>query len=163
MISRMVNPFQKVFNLLCPDLSEETLLMVVIALQKGLPRWCSGKESTCQYRRYMRQGFDPWVRKIRGEENGYPLQYACLENFLNRGAWQAIVHVFTKSQTQLSDWADTQPYKTCFLKCKTWKLKLLLGPWLQNESCVRTHENNINLIVHLHQSFWVAKGIVSEQ
>ena len=29
-----------------------------------LPRWCSGKESICQYRRCKRQGFDPWVRKI---------------------------------------------------------------------------------------------------
>ena len=30
----------------------------------GLPRWCSDKESTCQYRRLKRCGFDPWVRKI---------------------------------------------------------------------------------------------------
>jgi hypothetical protein len=33
MASRMVNPFQKVFNLLCPDLSEESLSMAAIALQ----------------------------------------------------------------------------------------------------------------------------------
>ena len=30
----------------------------------GLPVWCSGKESTSQYRRRERRGFDPWVRKI---------------------------------------------------------------------------------------------------
>ena len=30
----------------------------------GLPRWCSGKESTCQCRRHKRGGFDPWVGKI---------------------------------------------------------------------------------------------------
>ena len=29
-----------------------------------LPRWISGKEFTCQYRRLGRSGFDPWVRKI---------------------------------------------------------------------------------------------------
>ena len=29
-----------------------------------LPTWCSGKEPTCQCRRYKRQGFDSWVRKI---------------------------------------------------------------------------------------------------
>ena len=31
---------------------------------RGLPRWDSGKESTCQCRRHERHGFDPWVRKI---------------------------------------------------------------------------------------------------
>jgi len=38
-----------------------------------------------------------------GEENGNPLQYPCLENFMDRGAWWAAVHVFTKSRAQLSD------------------------------------------------------------
>ena len=38
-----------------------------------------------------------------GEGNGYPLQYFCLENFMDRGAWWAIVHRVTKSQTRLSD------------------------------------------------------------
>ena len=37
-----------------------------------------------------------------GEENGYPLQYCCLENPTDRGAWRATVHGLTKSQTQLS-------------------------------------------------------------
>ena len=35
--------------------------------------------------------------------NGYPLQYSCLENFKDRGAWLAGVYGVTKSQTQLSD------------------------------------------------------------
>ena len=30
--------------------------------------------------------FDPWVEKIPGEGNGYPLQYSCLENPMDRGA-----------------------------------------------------------------------------
>ena len=34
-----------------------------------------------------------------GEGNGYPLQYSCLENSMDRGAWQATVHGVTKSQT----------------------------------------------------------------
>ena len=38
-----------------------------------------------------------------GEGNGNPLQYSCLENSMDRGAWWAIVHEVTKSQTQLSD------------------------------------------------------------
>ena len=38
-----------------------------------------------------------------GEGNGNPLQYSCLENLMDRGAWWATVHRVTKSQTRLSD------------------------------------------------------------
>ena len=38
-----------------------------------------------------------------GEGNGTPLQYFCLENPMDRGAWWAAVHGVAKSQTQLSD------------------------------------------------------------
>ena len=39
--------------------------------------------------------------KIPGEENGYPLQYSCLENSMGRGAWWATVHGVAKSWTPL--------------------------------------------------------------
>jgi len=38
-----------------------------------------------------------------GEGNGYPLQYSCLENPMDRGAWQATVHGVAKSPTGLTD------------------------------------------------------------
>ena len=38
-----------------------------------------------------------------GEGNGYPLQYSCLENSVNREAWEATVHGTAKSQTRVSD------------------------------------------------------------
>ena len=38
-----------------------------------------------------------------GEGNGNPLQYSCLENPMDRGAWWAIVHGGHKESTQLSD------------------------------------------------------------
>ena len=38
----------------------------------------------------------------RGGRNGNPLQYSCLENCMDRGAWQAIVHEVAKSWTQVS-------------------------------------------------------------
>ena len=50
-------------------------------------RWLSGKESAHQCRRHS-----PWVRKIPGEGNGNPLQYSCLENPMDGGAWWATVH-----------------------------------------------------------------------
>ena len=42
-----------------------------------------------------------------GEGNGTPLQYSCLENPMDRGAWWAAVHGVAKSQTQLSDFPFT--------------------------------------------------------
>ena len=50
----------------------------------------------------QRCGFDPWVGKIPGEGHGNPLQYSCLENPTDRGAWRAAVHGVTKSWTRLS-------------------------------------------------------------
>ena len=41
-----------------------------------------------------RPRFDPWVGKIPGEGNGYPLQYSCLEDSMDRGSWWATVHGF---------------------------------------------------------------------
>ena len=43
---------------------------------------------------------------IFGEGNGTPLQYSCLENPVDGGAWWAAVHGVTKSQTQLSDFTS---------------------------------------------------------
>ena len=48
-----------------------------------------------------RPGFDPCVGKISGEENGYPLQYSCLENPMDKGVWWATVHGVAKNQTWL--------------------------------------------------------------
>ena len=64
----------------------------------GLSRWLSGKESTCQFRR---SEFDPWVRKICREGNGYLFQYSCLENPMDGGAYRAAIHWVTDSWTQL--------------------------------------------------------------
>ena len=38
-----------------------------------------------------------------GEGNGNPLQYSCLENPMDGGAWRATVHGVTKSRTRLND------------------------------------------------------------
>ena len=46
------------------------------------------------------------VKKSDGEGNGTPLQYSCLENPMDGGAWWAIVHGVAKSQTWLSNWTE---------------------------------------------------------
>ena len=45
-----------------------------------------GKESACEVGDL---GSIPESERFRGEGNGYPLQYSCLENSMDRGAWQA--------------------------------------------------------------------------
>ena len=46
-------------------------------------------------------GFIPGSGRSPGEGNGNPFQYSCLKNATDRGAWWAIVHGVTKSQTGL--------------------------------------------------------------
>ena len=65
----------------------------------GFPGGSSGKEPACQCRRHKRSGLDPWIGRSPGGGNGNPLQYSCLENPMDRGAWWAIVHRISKSWT----------------------------------------------------------------
>ena len=52
------------------------------------------------------QGSIPGSGRSPGEGNGNPLQYSCLENSMDGGAWQATVHGVTKNQTRLSNFAS---------------------------------------------------------
>ena len=54
-----------------------------------LPRWHSGKEPISQA---GDAGLIPRSGRSPGEGNGDPLQYSCLENPMDRGAWQATGH-----------------------------------------------------------------------
>ena len=56
-------------------------------------------------------GSIPGLGISRGEGNGNPLQYACLENSMDGGAWWATVHGVAKSQTRLSNFTFTLNYK----------------------------------------------------
>ena len=56
----------------------------------------------CQPMQETSVRFRGWEYHL-GNWNGNPFQYSCLENSMDRGAWQATVHGVTKSQTQLSD------------------------------------------------------------
>ena len=58
----------------------------------GLPWWFSGKNSV----NAGDVGLIPGLRRSLGEGDGNPLQYSCLKNPMDRGAWQATVHGITK-------------------------------------------------------------------
>ena len=47
-------------------------------------------------------GYIPGSERAHGRGHGNPLQYICLGNSIDRGAWWATVHRVTKSQTQLN-------------------------------------------------------------
>jgi hypothetical protein len=66
----------------------------------GFPGDASGKESASSV---GDPGLISGRKRSPGEENSYPLQYSCLENPMDRGAWWATVHGVTESWTQLSD------------------------------------------------------------
>ena len=62
----------------------------------GTPFGSDGRESACTAGDL---GYIPGWGRSPGEGNGYPLQYSCLENPMDRGAWWATVHGVTKSGT----------------------------------------------------------------
>ena len=55
----------------------------------GFPGGSDGKESACNS---GDAGLIPGSGRSPGEENGYSLQYSCLEKAMDRGAWWALVH-----------------------------------------------------------------------
>ena len=76
----------------------------------GFPDDSDGKESACNAGDL---GLIPRLESAPGEGNGYPLQYSCLENSMDRGAWCATVHVYTASNDFFS------PTRVNTLKNKT--------------------------------------------
>ena len=66
----------------------------------GFPGGSDGKESACNVGNL---GSILGLGRSPGGRHGNPLQYSCLENPMDRGAWWATVHGVTNSQTRLSD------------------------------------------------------------
>ena len=67
---------------------------------RGFPGGSDGKASACNA---GDPGLIPGSGRSPGEGNGNPLQYSCLENSMDEGAWWATVHGVTKSRTRLSN------------------------------------------------------------
>ena len=75
----------------------------------GFPGSSEGKVSDCNA---GDPGSIPGVGISPGGRNGSPLQYSCLENSMDRGAWWATVHGVAKSWTRLSYFIS--PNKPCY-------------------------------------------------
>ena len=66
----------------------------VVAVVKNAPANAGDLRDACSI---------PGLGRLPGEGHGNPLQCSCLENPMDRGAWQATIHRVAKSWTQLSD------------------------------------------------------------
>ena len=77
---------------------------------EGFPGDSDGKESTCNAGDL---GLVPVSGRSPGERNIYPLQYSCLENPMDGGAWWAAVHGVSKSRTRLSDFTSLPFQYSC--------------------------------------------------
>ena len=64
-----------------------------------LPRCLSSKEFACSAEDSGDAGSVPGLERSPGGGHGYPLQYSCLENPMDRGAWRATVQGVAKTQT----------------------------------------------------------------
>ena len=89
----------------------------LIPIAWPLPYRLSGKEPTCQAA--INPGSIHGSGRSPGEGNGNPLQYSCLENPRDRGAWHDTVHRVSMSQTRLGDQTATKPYFSAWCKVKT--------------------------------------------
>ena len=65
----------------------------------GFPHGSDSKESACNAGDAGDMGWIPELGGSLGVGNGNPLQYSCLENPMDRGAWRTILHRVAKSQT----------------------------------------------------------------
>ena len=83
----------------CGGAQMDDFLWLSPSQPKGLPRRLSGKKNPPANAGDL--GSIPGLGRSSGEGNGNPLQYSCLENSMERGAWRAAVHRVVKSQIQL--------------------------------------------------------------
>ena len=98
-----------IFEVICqlPCLKFPALILSTTLLPQiyilGFPGGSGGKEFACNL---GDPGLIPGLGRYHAEGHGDPLQHSRLENFMDKGAWWAIVHGVTKSRTQLSNFTS---------------------------------------------------------
>ena len=85
----------------CISARQQKVFWTVLMKIKWQQNWVAGERWRKDIGGRMEGNYE---QRSPGESKGYPLQYSCLENSMDRGAYWAIVHGVTKSWTQLSDW-----------------------------------------------------------
>ena len=80
-------------------LSKDSLVAFRLICFRGSPGGASGKEPACQCRRCETAVSIAGMGRTPEVGHGNSLQYSCLENPMDRGAWQTTVYKVTQSQT----------------------------------------------------------------
>ena len=70
--------------------------MTTVILPEGFPGGSVGKESICNAGDLRDMDLIPGSRRSPGGGHGNPFQFSCLENSMDRGAWQTTVHGVTE-------------------------------------------------------------------
>ena len=105
----------------------------------GFPGGTSGKENTCQCRRQMRLGLDPWVRKISLEkEVATHSSILAWRIPMDRVDWAGIVHGLDKSHTQVGNWTTTRQIYNKYMLSK-WINKHFINIYLYRNKDTRGH------------------------
>ena len=107
---------QALWNLACSKLNTFPLKNISSILNLGVLMSQMIKSLQCG-----RPEFSPWVGKIPWRREWLPTPVFCLENSVDRGAWNATVHGVTKSWTQLSDWTEMTIKYICGMIKYLWK------------------------------------------
>ena len=112
----------------------------------GLPRWLGGKKNPS-----ANAGDTRWIPgwgRSPGGGNGNPLQYSCLGNPMDRGAWRGTVHAVIKSQIWLSDWACTHAclfYWLCYIHVNSGGIYIFIGHLLCTSIVVHAVRQTVNV------------------
>ena len=99
---KSVNPASATY---LTDLCESQRENTFHASVKRLPDGSAGKESACSAGDTGDAGLIPGSGRPPGGGNGNPVQYSCLKNSMNRGAWWTTIQRIAKSWTQLINYA----------------------------------------------------------
>ena len=84
----------------------------------GFPGGSDGKESSCSVGDL---GSIPGPGRSLVEGNGYPFQYSCLENSMDRGAWQAGYSPWGHKELDMTEWLTLSLSVISYVRKRVWK------------------------------------------
>ena len=110
------------------------VFLLMSTQEKEFPRCLSGKGSACDAGDTRDVSLIPGLGRSPRKGNGNPLQYSCLGNPMDTGAWRALIHGVTRVK---HNWATRQQQQ---LKM-TWKMGLTGSDWRKDKEV--THSCNL--------------------
>ena len=137
---------------------------VLWTIVSGLLWWLREKESACNA---GDPGSTPGMGRSPGEENGYPRQYSCLKNSMDRGIWQAIVHGVTGFLRSLIQMKIKKVLCTILGLYSEWRMSIAIKSSSSDNSIalsICSKGNIIQCVLMLQESFyWVNVKSLSQQ